>query len=391
MFDDLQHHQSRSALTSARWVVWLSLLFVIAFFGWASIAEVDQISRAQGAVIPSSRIQVVQAEEKAVLKHLHTGLGERVTRGDVLIEFEDTWARAAVAEGVASIEVLSALRERLRAELESRSPDFDAITVSDSSVTATQQQLYERRVLSFQQELEGRERLLSLVSAELAANKPLLERGDVGLAEVMRLERAVAQAEVELTTTRNQYFQSLQEQFAEVDAELMSAREVLKQRQVTLEAMTVVAPVSGVVKQIGFTTIGAVVGATDTLVEIVPEAEVLVVEAKISPGDIAFVVVGQQASVSFDTYDASIYGSASGEVIFVSPDSVTIERPGQAEVFFPARVRVNTDTMFQRDDVEISVMAGMTGTVEVKTGRNTVLNYLFKPLLKTFSESLGER
>ena len=391
MFDDLQHHQSRSALTSARWVVWLSLLFVVAFFGWASGAEVDQISRAQGAVIPSSRIQVVQAEEKAVVKHLHTGLGERVTRGDVLIEFEDTWARAAVAEGVASIEVLSALRERLRAELESRSPDFANITVSDSSVIDSQQQLYERRVLSFRQELEGRERLLSLVSAELAANKPLLESGDVGLAEVMRLERAVAQAEVELTTTRNQYFQSLQEQFAEVDAELMSAREVLKQRQVTLEAMTVVAPVSGVVKQIGFTTVGAVVGAADTVVEIVPEAEVLVVEAKISPGDIAFVAVGQQASVSFDTYDASIYGSASGEVIFVSPDSVTTERPGQAEVFFPARVRVNTDTMFQRDDVEISVIAGMTGTVEVKTGRNTVLNYLFKPLLKTFSESLGER
>ena len=135
------------------------------------------------------------------------------------------------------------------------------------------------------------------MSAELAANKPLLESGDVGLAEVMRLERAVAQAEVELTTTRNQYFQSLQEQFAEVDAELMSAREVLKQRQVTLEAMTVVAPVSGVVKQIGFTTVGAVVGAATRLWNRA-RGRSIGGRGEDFPGDIAFVAVGQQASVN---------------------------------------------------------------------------------------------
>jgi adhesin transport system membrane fusion protein len=95
--------------------------------------------------------------------------------------------------------------------------------------------------------------------------------------------------------------------------------------------------------------------------------------------------------MSFDTYDASIYGSAAGQVIFVSPDSVILERSGQSEVFFPARVQVSTEAMFERGDVDLSIRAGMTGSVEVKTGRNTVLHYLFKPLVKTFSESLGER
>jgi adhesin transport system membrane fusion protein len=265
------------------------------------------------------------------------------------------------------------------------------LPITDQKITESQRQLYDLRVRSFSQEIKGRERLLNLVAAELAANKPLLESGDVGLAEVMRLERAVAQAEVELVAIKNKYYQSLQEQYVEVDAELASEREVLKQREVSLSAMTVKAPVSGVVKQIGFSTLGAVVKATDTLVEIVPEGDVLVVEARISPRDIAFVTIGQPASMSFDTYDASIYGSAAGQVIFVSPDSVILERSGQSEVFFPARVQVSTETMFERGDVDLSIRAGMTGSVEVKTGRNTVLHYLFKPLVKTFSESLGER
>ena len=391
MLDDLTPHYTRSKLSSARWVVWLCLLFVIGFFSWAHFAEVDQISRAQGVVIPSSRLQVVQAQEQAVVEQLHTGLGQKVNQGDVLIEFNNERAQAAVSESLAALEVLTALRERLSAEIEGRAPDFSMLPITDQKITESQRQLYDLRVRSFSQEIKGRERLLNLVAAELAANKPLLESGDVGLAEVMRLERAVAQADVELVAIKNKYYQSLQEQYVEVDAELASEREVLKQREVSLSAMTVKAPVSGVVKQIGFSTLGAVVKATDTLVEIVPEGDVLVVEARISPRDIAFVTIGQPASMSFDTYDASIYGSAAGQVIFVSPDSVILERSGQSEVFFPARVQVSTEAMFERGDVDLSIRAGMTGSVEVKTGRNTVLHYLFKPLVKTFSESLGER
>ena len=391
MLDDLTPHYTRSNVSSARWVVWLCLLFVAGFFSWAHFAEVDQISRAQGVVIPSSRLQVVQAQEQAVVERLHTGLGQKVNQGDVLIEFNDERAQAAVSESLAALEVLTALRERLSAEIEGRAPDFSTLPITDKKITQSQRQLYDLRVRSFTEEMRGRERLLNLIAAELDANKPLLESGDVGLAEVMRLERAVAQAEVELVAIKNKYYQSLQEQYVEVDAELASEREVLKQREVSLSAMTVKAPVSGVVKQIGFSTLGAVVKATDTLVEIVPEGDVLVVEARISPRDIAFVTIGQPASMSFDTYDASIYGSAAGQVIFVSPDSVILERSGQSEVFFPARVQVSTETMFERGDVDLSIRSGMTGSVEVKTGRNTVLHYLFKPLVKTFSESLGER
>jgi adhesin transport system membrane fusion protein len=391
MLDSPQPYSSRTSIKASRAIIWLCLAFIAAFVTWAANVEVDQISRAQGIVIPSSRLQTVQAQEQAVVKQVYVELGGRVEAGQLLIEFEDDRARAAVEEAIATLQVLRALKERLTAELEGRAPSFDEDLQAVPEVIESQRQLYERRVTAYEEEIEGRQRLLELVTAELAANKPLLDTGDVGLAEVMRLERAVAQADVDLTSRKNQYFQLLQEEFVQVDAEITSTRELLKQRQVSLSAMTVTAPVSGVVKQIGFSTVGAVVKATDVLIEIVPESEELVVEARILPGDIAFVSVGQSASMIFDTYDASVYGSASGEVIFISPDSIVEERPSRSDIFFPARVKVSTDTMFDRGDVELVIKSGMTGSVEIKTGRSTVLAYLLKPLVKTFSQSMGER
>ena len=119
--------------------------------------------------------------------------------------------------------------------------------------------------------------------------------------------------------------------------------------------------------------------------------EELIVEAKVSPADIAYVRLGQSASVKFDAYDSSIFGSADGRVSYISPDTLSEQSPSGERVYYRVHIRTDTSTMRPRAGESITIQPGMTATTEILTGHNTILRYLLKPIIKTVDQSFGER
>jgi adhesin transport system membrane fusion protein len=256
---------------------------------------------------------------------------------------------------------------------------------------ANQQQLFSRRRMAQVQDIGALQRMLRLVEQELAMNRPLLEFGDVSRSEIIRLERSVADFEGQIANRQNKYLQDLQTEYAKIEEDLVTAEQTLTQRQSAFAVTKLEAPTDGIVKNVRLTTIGGVLRPSDEVLQIVPTGEELIVEAKVSPADIAYVRVGQIASVKFDAYDPSIFGSANGRVSYISPDTLTEQKPTGEQVFYRVHIRVDTRTMRPRVDQSIEIQPGMTATTEILTGYNTVLKYLLKPLIKTVDGSFGER
>lgn len=223
-------------------------------------------------------------------------------------------------------------------------------------------------------------------------NEPLVATGDISEAEFIRLQRGVVDIESQIVNVQNTYTQDLQTEYTMTEEELVSAREILAQRQESLRATELRAPTNGIVKNVRLTTIGGVLRASDEVLTIVPSGDTLIVEAKVSPADIAYVRKGQSASVKFDAYDSSIYGAAEGEVTYISPDTLT-EQTGEGDlVYYRVYVSVDTSPMKSPNpSEEIEIQAGMTASTEILTGKNTVFNYILKPIRKTLEQSLTEK
>jgi adhesin transport system membrane fusion protein len=206
------------------------------------------------------------------------------------------------------------------------------------------------------------------------------------------MQRTVADLEGQITNKRNAYLQELQTEYARIEGELATAEQAFAQRSKALEQTELFAPTDGVVVNVKYTTIGAVLQPGDEVLQIVPTGDELIVEARIPPSDIAFVRTGQEATVKFDAYDSSIYGSAFGKVTYVSADTLTEETEEGPVSYYAAHVQVDTSPMRPRHQNEvIAIQPGMVATAEIKTGETTVFRYLTKPILKTADEALEER
>ena len=374
-----------------RRVIALSGLSVAAFVAWAGYAEIDQVSRATGQVIPSGRVQIVQSSDGGVIKEIHVREGDRVAKGQVLVTLDRVRLAAAVDEGRAKVAALKTVKARIEAELFNRSLVFSPDVVDFPDFMANQRQLFIKRRSAQAQDIAALNRMLRLVRQELAMNQPLLENGDVSRSEVLRLERSVAEIEGQISNRRSRYLQDLQTEYADIEEELVTAEQALTQRQAALADTDLEAPTDGIVKNVRLTTIGGVLRASDEVLQIVPTGEELIVEAKVSPSDIAYVRTGQAASVKFDAYDSSIYGAANGTVSYISPDTLSEQKPSGEQLYYRVHVRVDTRPMRPRDGERIEIQPGMTATTEILTGHNTVLKFLLKPIIKTVDQSFGER
>jgi adhesin transport system membrane fusion protein len=308
-----------------------------------------------------------------------------------LVRLDSVKIRAAVGEGRAKVASLKTIKARIEAELFDKPLKFPSDVHDFPDFMANQQQLYTKRRAAITQDLAALGRMLKLVRQELEMNQPLLEHGDVSKSEVLRLERTVADIEGQMASRQNKYLQDLQTDYAKASEDLVTAEETLKQRQASLADTELVAPADGIVKNIRLTTIGAVLRPSDEVLQIVPTGEELIVEAKVSPSDIAYVRLSQSASVKFDAYDSSVFGSADGTVTYISPDTLTEQKPNGEQVYYRVHIKVDTSTMHPRGDQKIEIQPGMTATTEILTGHNTVLKFLLKPLIKTVDQSFGER
>ena len=378
-------------LSSSRMVIFLTAVAFAGFIAWANFAEIDQVSRAIGQVIPSGRVQIVQSTDGGVIKAIHVREGDQVRAGQVLVTLDRVRLAAGVDEGRAKVASLKTVKARIEAELFQRPLDFPEDVQDFPDFMANQRQLLARRRAAQSQDIAALDTMLRLVRQELTMNQPLLEYGDVSRSEVLRLERSVADIEGQIANRQNRYLQDLQTEYAKVEEDLVSAEQTLTQRRSALEDTELYAPTDGIVKNVRLTTVGGVLRPSDEVLQIVPTGEELIVEAKVSPSDIAYLRLGQSASVKFDAYDSSIFGSADGRVSYISPDTLSDQSPSVERVYYRVHIRVDTTTMRPRSGETVTIQPGMTATSEILTGHNTVLRYLLKPIIRTIDQSFGER
>jgi len=368
------------------------VVFFVSVIVWSFWAELDQVSRAPGSIIPTGRIQVIQSTDGGQIERIFVREGDIVKKGQLLVQLDDIKLQASVGEAEGKVASLMSSMARINAELFDRPLAFPGEVKNFPEFVANQTMLYNKRRQALQDQLASLTQMLSLMKQELNMNMPLLEKGDVARSDVLRLQRSVSDLESQRINVRNKYLQDLQAEYTKTEEDLVSAREILAQRRDALKDTKIFAPVNGIVKNIRLTTVGGVLRPGDEAMSIVPTGEELILEVKMSPKDIAYVRVGQGASVKFDTYDSSIYGSAEGKVDYISPDTLTEETQNGNANYYRVHIRVDTSKMKPHQQGEkIEISPGMTATAEIQTGRNTVWKYLTKPINKTFGEAMTER
>lgn len=380
-------------LRPATMIIVTIALLLVGFIVWAQWAELDQVTRAQGRVVPFARVQVVQSEQDGAITQIAVREGEQVKEGQLLVALDTVQLEAGVREARVKVAALESRMARINAELFDRPLTFPASLNEYAEFTSNQRQLFERRRAALQAEVSTLRNLADLQQQELDLNMPLLETGDVARSEIIRMQRQVVETRGRISNLRSQYIRDLQAEFTQTEEELAATREQLARTEDSLRAASITAPVDGIVKNVRFTTIGGVVRAGEEVLQIVPVGEKLIVESRVPPRDIAFVKTGQSARVNFDAYDSAIYGSADGTVVFVSPDTLTEQaQDGSSETYYRVNLEVDTAAMREVTGRElINLQPGMTATAEILTGKSTVWSYLTKPILKTVDSSMEER
>ena len=380
-------------LRISHWIIITICLGCGGFIAWALWAELDQVTRAPGRVVPYARVQIVQSEEGGAISAINVREGDKVRAGELLVELDTTKLGAAVEETRANVAALRSRMARIEAELFNRPLVFPASLDGYPEFTSNQRQLYSRRRAAVENEVASLSSMAALQDEELDLNRPLVETGDVARSEVIRMQRAIVETEGRISSLRSRYIESLQNEFTLTEEELVAAEQQLAQREASLRAASLIAPTDGIVKNVRLTTIGGVLRPGDEVLQIVPTGQKLIVEAQVPPRDIAFVKIGQRARVNFDAFDPAIYGAGDGEVVYISADTLSEERAdGTLAPYYRVNLEVDTSSMRPNGAQEvIDLQPGMTATAEILTGQTTVWRYLTKPIFKTASESMQER
>lgn len=387
VFDDQEQWTSRPVL----WRFRVMALGLLALLVWASLAKIDQVTRAQAQIIAEDRTQLIQSPDGGVITKLHVKEGDEVKAGQVLVTLQKERAEAAVSDSSAKVAALRITLARLQAEVYEKPLSFDPQLRTYAEYIRNQTDLYNKRQTAFHDDINAVRHMLKLAEEELQMILKLEAEGDVSRAEVLRLQRSVAEIRAQMVNKKNKYFQDAQAEMTKAQEELSTQSEQLRDRRQLLEHTELVAPADAVVNNIRVNTLGGVVRPGDTIIELLPVGENLIAEAKIPSTDIAFIAIDQTASVKLDAYDSSIYGALNGQVIYISPDILTEETKQGPFAYYRVRIRL-TSTEFKGDKARhIKLRPGLSASVDIKAMDRTVMSYLIKPISKTLDRSMGER
>lgn len=371
-------------------IVVLAAMFAV-FIGWAAWFEIDQTVRAQGSIITSARTQIIQAADGGVLSQILVQEGQEVKAGQRLAMLEKDRSNAAYEESRSKVAALQAGLIRAKAESQGTKPVFPPSLKAYPEFVSAQERLYAQRLASLTDATESLEEALKLAREELQMNQALLKGGDVSRVEVMRALRQVTDIEARLAELRNKYLQEARTEVTRLEDELSSQRYKLDERRSVLEHTDLIAPVAGIVKYLRINTVGGVLRAGDELMQISPTESDMVIEAKINPVDIGQLELGLPVQVKLDAFDFSVYGMLLGKLTYISSDTLVEQGPnGQSLSFYRVQVRLDEQ---QANQVlaRVALKPGMTSTIDIKTRTRSVLRYLLKPVIKTFSGALNER
>ncbi len=363
-----------------------------AFVYWANTFLVDEVARARGEVIASSRVQVIQAVDGGVLSSLNVREGDRVEKGQILAKLDDTRFDASVNEIVARLSALKTKEIRLRAEItQTKKLSFTQELKQFPDQIEVETALFKQRRDGLRDELQTLQTAVRLSAEEVQLVQRLADSGDVNRTEMIRTERALNEAKAKLIVRKNRFFEESSSDLTRVQDEIAQNEQVLAQRKQQLDDSIFIAQLAGVVKNIRVTTVGGVLRAGEELMQIIPVDDELLIEAKISPMDISRVQQGHQATLRFDPFDYTIFGGVIGEVVYVSADTLKEDTRNGEEIYYRAHIKIPTSPAVTTTGRELEIQPGMTAQVDIRTGSRTVMAYLLKPLRKTLTESFGER
>src|SRR5690606_20869567 len=313
-------------------VVWIIAAGFLAFLVWAHLARLDEVATGSGRVVPTMREQTIQSLEGGILSRIEVAQDDIVEPGQVLAQLDPTRSASDLEEGAARHRATLARVARLEAEVGQKPLVFPGELDDHTDLLAMERRLYETRRRSLADSLDLVDDSLALIREELRIAQSLHEVGAASNVEVIRLQRQQAELELKKSDIRSEYMVQAREELAEARKEMESLSQVVKGRGFSLESLTLRSPVRGIVKSVDISTIGGVVPPGGQVMTIIPLDDQLLIEARISPRDIAFIHPGQRATVKITAYDYSIYGGLDGVVTTISPD--TIQDEVQPEVYY---------------------------------------------------------
>ena len=399
--------QLRTPRTS-RMLLWTFLALLSTFLVWAHFAVLEEVKRGNGKVVPSRQIQVVQSLEGGIVGDILVQEGAVVQQGESLMHIDDTKFASELGEIRERRAAMAARVARLDAEAKGRIditfPDEIAsvaptAVATETSVFKTRAQKVAQDVDVLNQQVTRLTQSSSLLDRELTLTRKLYDQKVVPEIEMLRLERQsadtkgqIAEAKSKIATTTTTFRAQADEDLAKSRADLAVLDENIKSAQDRVRRTDLRAPVRGIINKLNITTIGAVVQPGASVMEIVPLDDTLLVEGKIRPQDIAFIRPGQDAVVKVSAYDSSVYGHLNGKVERISADTI-LDDKGEAaqrpETYY--RVMVRTDkNHLGTDETPLPIIPGMITTVEVLTGKKSVLDYLMRPARTLRDEALRE-
>lgn len=412
----------------ARIVVWISVISVFVLILWAALAQLDEVTRGEGKVIPTRQIQVLQSMDGGIVSEILVREGQTVKTGDLLLKVDPTRMVSSLRENQSQYLSLLAKAARLRALAEGsrfvapelvlkQAPEiveqeralFESRRAElDATIGVARQQSSQRsqELISVRAKREQASQSYTLTARELELTKPLVKTGAVSDVELLRLERDVARYRGERDSA-NSDIPRLESSVAEANRKIQeveltfrnTARSELSEANAKLSALSegsaaledrvkqteIRSPVNGTVKQLKVNTVGGVVQPGRDVIELVPSDDALLLEARVLPRDIAFLRPGQKALVKFTAYDYAIYGGLEATLELISADSVVDEK---GNAFFLVRVRTLSTTIGNQ---KLPIIPGMVAEVDILTGKKSVLSYLLKPILRAQSRALTER
>lgn len=434
--DDLDYLSNRNAAImlrsprGGRIILWCIFVFIFVGLVWANYTTLDEVTVGEGKVIPSSQVQVVQNLEGGILKQIHITVGQTVEKNQLLMTIENTEALSSLREQQAEYVNLSVRAARLAAEATGKAPEFDSDTRAlYPDVVRRELSLYENRLESlkanqfvFDQQVAQKEQEIielesklgnlrtsyELAQEELSLTRPAFEQGAVSKVELLQLERQVNQMEGDMQATQlaiprarsalleaktklresdAKYRAEAQEDLTKIKSTLDQIREVSVSLEDKVQRTQVRSQVKGIVKQLQVNTVGGVIKPGQNLMEIVPLEDSLLIEAKMRPEDIGFIKPDLQAVVKLSAYDFAIYGGLTGYVENITADTILDE---EGNSFYIVLVRTERNFLGS-EERPLPIIPGMQATVDILTGKKTLLDYLLKPIIKAQSNALRER
>ncbi|WP_110667644.1 HlyD family type I secretion periplasmic adaptor subunit [Salinicola halophilus] len=432
----------------SRILVWALLALLIAFLVWAGLSSVEVVTRGTGQVVPSSRLQTIQNLEGGIVREVSVSEGDIVEAGQPLARIDPTRATSDLAERNSTLAGLQASVAQYQAEITSVAlnpeasdwsaqvlispqslPLSDEFQEENSDIFSAAQNAYSARISGLrsqldqataqiqqrQQELqETRARASSLSRSyqlsrqQLGITAPLVEEGVVSQVDLINLQREVndqrgqlESAQLSIPSKQSELQEAISKrrdvaaQFTSRAADALSeARgklDSLQQGRVSLQDRVdrtlITSPVRGIVQSVNVTTIGGVIDPGESLMQIVPVEDKLLVEARIAPRDVGFLHAGQRAKVKLSAFDFTTYGGLDGEVLRVSPDT---EEDEKGNTYYEVTVRTDSNHLGPNED-DLTIIPGMQATVDVITGEQTILQYLLKPILRAQQSAMRER